>query len=284
MALGDDLKEKIITDFEQRRAESAGLDSLTKRKDAGKATYKEADQYAVVVGDMLAKSFAANLSQDILPGGTMTAELANDIVRPALELDHDIIAQFAAEVQKALNTGAGLGLNAVVPKVDQNRIQGLIDRLAEAEDYDSISWILGEPVRNFSQNVVDESARLNFEYQSKSGLSPKIIRTAEPQGVRSVKRGNKTYKYNVPCKWCAALEGEYDYKKVMATGSDVYRRHEGCRCTVEYSPDGVKRQNVYTKMWSTAEELAERKAAQPPRPTKDQILQRMADYLEGNNG
>lgn len=249
MDISPKLLESILKDFERRRAESQGLKGLLEKLKKKTATYKDADSYAVAVGDMLAKSYAENLSADILPNGKMYYNIANSVIRPTLELDHNIIVDYTAKVQKLLNEGAGLGLNAVVPEVDQNRIQGIIDRLAVAEDYDTISWILGEPVRNFSQNVVDESARLNFEYQSNTGLSPKIIRTAEAPGIRSVKRGNKTYKYQVPCKWCAALAGTYDYKSVQRTGSDVYRRHEGCRCTVEYSPDGVKRQNVWDKTW-----------------------------------
>lgn len=272
MSLGAELRERVLKDFERRRRESPGLERLEKAKEAGKATYKEADEYAVAVGDMLAKSYEANITQDLLPLGKMDYETAAEVVRPPLELDYDIISQYVAEIQKALNTQAGLGLNAVVPEVDENRIQGIIDHIAAAPDYDSTSWILGEPVRNFSQNIVDESAKQNFEYQSKSGLSPKIIRTAEAPGIRSIKRGKKTYKYQVPCKWCAALAGTYDYNKVKATGSDVYRRHEGCRCIVEYSPDGVKRQNVHTKEWVDQKTINQRIAIQPPPPpTQTQI-------------
>lgn len=275
-----ELLERVRKNWEKRRADLPGLKRLEDKLEKGTATYKEADQYAVAVGDSLAKAYAEEITADLLPDGHMDKDTANTVVRPTLEQDHAIIAAYAEEVQRALNEGAGLGLNPVVPEVDQNRIQGLIDRIAEAEDYNSISWILGEPVRNFSQNVVDETARKNFEYQSNSGLSPKIIRTAEAPGTRSIKRGKKTYTYKVPCKWCAGLEGVYDYNKVQRTGSDVYRRHEGCRCTVEYSPDGVKRQNVHTKKWSTTEQLAERKASQPPTTTAREVLKRIAETLD----
>lgn len=271
MALGADLAKRILKDFEKKRNESPGLKRLRRALEAGTATYKEADQYAVALGDMLARSFKESIKQDELPGGRLDLATAAAVIRPPLETDHNIIAEYAAEVQKLLNESAGLGLNAVVPEVDQNRIQGLIDRVGSAPDFDSISWILGEPVRNYSQNVVDESVRLNVEAQSKSGLSPKIIRTAEPPGTRTIKRGKKTYTYQVPCKWCAGLAGTYDYEKVKATGSDVYRRHEGCRCIVEYSPDGVRRQNVHTKTWATPEEIAQRKAIQPPTVDKEAI-------------
>ena len=57
------------------------------------------------------------------------------------------------------------------------------------------------------------------------------------------------YKY---CKRCSSLAGVYEYPDVP---EDVYRRHENCRCTVEYDPgDGKKLQNVHTKKWISKEE------------------------------
>lgn len=35
---------------------------------------------------------------------------------------------------------------------------------------------------------------------------------------------------------------------------DVYRRHQRCRCTVDYYPGDGKVQNVHTKEWETKEE------------------------------
>jgi hypothetical protein len=71
------------------------------------------------------------------------------------------------------------------------------------------------------------------EFQGRSWLTPKVIRRAERKC----------------CKWCSDLDGIYDYPNIP---DDVYRRHDRCRCTVEYDPaDGKrKRQNVHTKKWT----------------------------------
>ena len=50
------------------------------------------------------------------------------------------------------------------------------------------------------------------------------------------------------CKWCGRLVGTYDYATVRNTGNDVFRRHEHCRCTVEFITNG-KKQNVHMKKW-----------------------------------
>ncbi len=65
------------------------------------------------------------------------------------------------------------------------------------------------------------------------GLKPKIIRRT-------------TFKC---CEWCDNLAGTYTYPDVP---SDVYRRHENCRCTVIYDPaDGSKTvQDMRSKKWN----------------------------------
>ena len=87
-----------------------------------------------------------------------------------------------------------------------------------------------------SQKQVDsfivhgDVVRVNAETHHKLGLKPKIIRRTSGSC----------------CAWCDALAGVYAYPEVPR---DVYRRHRYCRCTVEYAPDGKRRQNVHTKKW-----------------------------------
>lgn len=49
------------------------------------------------------------------------------------------------------------------------------------------------------------------------------------------------------CKWCSKLYGIYKYPNEVP--KDVYKRHEGCTCMVEYIPSLSKRQNVHDKAW-----------------------------------
>lgn len=277
MDISPELLEQIQEDFERRVADNKTIAALLKKLEDGTATYKDADEYAVEIGDSLARAYRSAITTEALPNGRMYYNIANAVVRPTLETDHDIIADYAVAVQDTINKGAGLGLKAIRPEVDQNRIQGLLDRLTEGEDYDAVSWLLGEPVRNFSQNVVDDCVRYNADYQAKSGLSPKIVRTAEPGGTRTIKRGKRSYTYRVPCDWCIDLAGTYEYSPKMPR--DVFRRHEGCRCNVEYSPDGVKRQNVWSKKWVDPDAIAARKTIGiTQRKTAAEYL---AAFLEG---
>ena len=111
----------------------------------------------------------------------------------------------------------------------------MVNLASNPEKYDDVSAQLKTAMENFSQAVVDATLQENVDFQGRAGLSPRIIRRSE-SGV---------------CKWCRALAGVYDYPDVPR---DVYRRHENCRCVVEYDPDTGKRQNVHTKVWTDAGE------------------------------
>ncbi|MEG3344406.1 hypothetical protein, partial [Streptococcus suis] len=59
-----------------------------------------------------------------------------------------------------------------------------------------------------------------------------------PQIIR--KEGGKC------CDWCREVVGIYQYPKVP---KDAYRRHQRCRCTVDYDPKNGKIQDIWSKLW-----------------------------------
>ena len=197
--------------------------------------YIGASEYADKVGSALAEAFKKNLSSAVLPDGKMYWNIADRVVRPLMEDDHEMVAEAARQVQQALNEAAGIGLRAQISPLDNDRINGILNRISAADQYDDVAWLLDEPIRLFSLAVVDDTLKRNVEFQGKAGMKPRIIRRAE--------RGC--------CKWCRNLEGTYDYPDLPG---DVYRRHNNCRCTVEYDPGDGSRQNVWTKEWKDPDE------------------------------
>ena len=119
-----------------------------------------------------------------------------------------------------MNEAAGIGIRSIKPELNTDRIDGIVNKVSAAEQFDDVAWALDEPIVNFTQSVVDDAIKANAEFQHQAGLSPKIIR----------KTSGKC------CEWCARLAGTYNYEDVRNTGNDVFRRHSYCRCTVEYSP------------------------------------------------
>lgn len=194
-------------------------------------TWKAAERYAWQVGSALAEAFGSELRSAALPDGRLYWNIADRVVRPLLEEDHRMVSEVAAQVQQALNQAAGIGLRAQTVPVNRDRIEGMLNKLCEALRYDDVAWVLAEPVINFSQAVVDETIQANVEFQGKAGLRPRVVRTAVGRC----------------CEWCDRLAGTYAYPDVP---KDVYRRHERCRCLVEYDPGTGRRQNVHTKRWA----------------------------------
>lgn len=229
------LLEQLQKDFHDNIQKNKSLQDLLKLVEAGKAGYAQAEEIACEIGSALSQAFGKTLSAAALPDGKMYFNIAQRVVGQLLEEDHQLIAQVAEQVQTTLNKKANIGLKAQTVAVDEDRVYGIVNKIANAEAFDDVAWVLGEPVVNFSQSVVDNILKANVNFQGKAGMTPKIIRKAERKC----------------CKWCQSLAGEYEYPMVP---DDVYRRHERCRCIVEYDPGSGKRQNVHTKQFTEPED------------------------------
>lgn len=218
--IAPELLEKVQQSFE---AETA---SLKEEIANGVKSYEEAYSYAIKVGEALSKSFGVNITPEVLPDGMMYYNIADKVVRPMLQAEYEISSVAAVQAQRSANRAAGIGIKAQVADFDEERAQGIIDRVS-SQPFEEVSWLLNEPVKSFSKNVVDQTLEKNVEFQGKSGLSPKIRRTATGE----------------TCEWCQAVAGTYSYPNVP---KDVYRRHANCDCIVEYI-EGGRYQDVWSK-------------------------------------
>lgn len=229
-----ELLKMICAEFDGAVKQSSTLKGVEEKILKGTATYAEANQYAIEVGKILANTYKNNISSAVLPDGKLYYNIADRIISPTMRNNFDLISKVSAQIQKILNDNAGIGINAIQPDMNMDRVEGIVNRVSNAENYDDVSWILQEPIVNFSQSIVDAFVKENSEFQGRAGLSPKI--------VRKLAGGC--------CEWCSRIAGTYTYPDVP---DDVYRRHQRCKCTVEYDPGTGKRQNVHTKEWHRQE-------------------------------
>ena len=179
-----------------------------------KASYKDAYSYAEQVGTARAKAFKSQISSEVLPDGKMYYNIAERLMNDTLSADHEMIAEYAKSVQTNVNKKGNLNLKAQKADLDEDRIEGFVNRLSSEDDFDSVSWILDEPVKTYARSVVDDTVKKNAEFQSRAGIHASIIRTAAA-GC---------------CLWCLGLAGDYSYP---APG-EVFQRHDNCRCTLDY--------------------------------------------------
>lgn len=233
--IAPELLKNIQKDFQSRFDKSETISSLYAKVRDGTATYKEANEFAIEVGNILADAYKKNLSSDVLPDGKMYYNIAERILNPTMKNNYKLITDVTEQVQQKLNKDAGIGIKAIEPELNQDRIDGMINKVSSADDYDDVAWVLDEPVKNFSQSIVDDSIKANGEFQYNAGLMPKIVRTSTGKC----------------CEWCSKLVGVYNYEKVRDTGNDVFRRHQRCNCMVLFDPkDGNKKiQNAHSKKW-----------------------------------
>jgi len=227
-----ELLDRIQKDFNIELNNSKKIANIREMIEKGTATYVQANEYAIEVGECLARVFKRHLKADVLPDGRMYFNIAERILNPTLGYNHTLISQASAEIQEVLNRSIGLGIKGIEAPLNQYRIDSIINRVSVEEDFENVAWILDEPIVNFSQSVVDDVIETNVNFHGESGLSPTVIRVAHGHD---------------PCDWCRSMEGTYKYPNVP---DGVYGRHDRCRCTVEYDPGDSRRQNVWTKEWS----------------------------------
>lgn len=227
-----ELLEAIERDFNTQISKNKKLRNIREMIENGTATYQQANEYAIEVGETLARTFKTHVKSDVLPDGHMYYNVADRILTPTLTNNHIIVAKISADIQGQLNKSIGLGLRGIEPAVNRHRIDSIINRVVAEEVFDDVAWILAEPVVNFTQTTVDETIKSNIEFQGKSGLYPTITRTTD--GAKA-------------CDWCRSLAGVYKYPDVP---KDVYKRHDRCRCTVEYNQQNdARKQNIWSKEW-----------------------------------
>lgn len=229
--IAPELYEKIQKDIAEELGKSDKVRELYKAVASGKADYETANLFSEEIGSIYSRALKNNINSGVLPDGKMYYNIAERTIRPAMEDCYGKISDVTFQVQSDLNKSAGIGIKAIKPKLNEERVEGIINRSCVAEQFDDVSWLLDEPIVNFAQSIVDDSVKVNADFHEKAGLSPTITRKVSGKC----------------CKWCESLAGTYDYRDAPA---DIYRRHESCRCQVLYNPgDSKKYQNVHTKKW-----------------------------------
>ena len=222
------LLQEVKKEFELSYRESEIIRNAFATLEAKKATYKTANEFAIEIGEILSKAIVAYISADKLPNGKMYYNIAQRLLTDVLGRNHEIVSGYASDVQKNLNDKAKIGLKVQVPKLNQDRIAGIVNRFSSEENFEDVSWLLGEPIVNFTQSIIDDSIRKNAEFHAKTGMTPTISR-------------NSTGRC---CKWCDSLVGNYIYGEEP---NNFYRRHQHCNCVIDYHPKNGKVQNSWTK-------------------------------------
>lgn len=243
MAIPKETLQVMRTQFQNSVRSDSVLGRIRKRIQNG-GQYSDAEQYGIRTGQLLSKTFQENITADLFDDDEPldAGNLASAII-PMMEQNYNLVSAATASVQKTRNLAGNIGINPIVPEFDSKPAMNIIGRMVNNYDsFEDASWLLGEPIVSESLNTVDKTLHSNADFQYKSGLKPKIVRTAEPDA----------------CEWCQDLEGEYDYEEIKDRNNPVYQRHNNCQCEITFEPGDGRVQDVYSKQWYDEEKAAER--------------------------
>ena len=239
----DEILKKIIRRYGARTDQIRTTQLIESKLKRHAATYADAEHYAQEIGQALTGAFREYLPE-ALQDGRLFRAAAEVLVEQPMKTAGKDVAEVAARIQKQLNENAGIGMNAIVPEMNQDQIDGIITGICNADSYEAGKEVLFDQVENCMEGYVDDSVRENADFQYRAGLSPTIER----------KTVGKC------CRWCSELAGSYPYEDVSDRGNDIFRRHKNCHCLVLYDPGNGsrRRQNVHTREFGTENELRER--------------------------
>lgn len=228
MFKASDILQTMQDSFDNKIRNDAKLQKIRKKIQNG-ANQAASQQYAIRSGQLLSETLKENITADLFAEGEEldAAELAGALI-PMMEKNHGYVSTASSAVQKYMNKQAGLGLKPVEPEFDASAAKNIVGRMSNYDSFEDAEWMLGEPMVANSIGIADESLRENAEFQYKSGLKPKIIRTCESGA----------------CEWCQMLAGEYDYDEVRDRNNPVYQRHNNCACEITFDPGDSKVQDV----------------------------------------
>ena len=220
---------------------------VVKRLDSGTGTYADVKKIAEMLGDEVAKFFVDEFDQNIY----------DTLLREA----HAMINMASETAQTNLNNAARIGLKPLTRIFPTSSAAAGAERLSQMDE--GLKAVARELIPTILMQMVDENVKYNADFQAKAGLNPIIVRTW------SGRRPSHDTKHT---DWCEGLAGTYKYG---TEPSNVYARHEGCRCTVEYFPNAAAKGritalekgevDVESVLWNTNQETLEKRLAKAQR-------------------
>lgn len=220
--------EELNSEFAKRYSSSKKISSLVEKIKKGKATSQDAFDYAKEVGNLRKLVLHDYITDEVLNDGYLGYKNALTLFNDVLYENYELINQYCKNTFTQVNKNSGINLNGLSVDYDQDKTDGIVE-CAVKDRYTVTRDETEEAVVTNAKSYYDSSVRKNADFQYKSGLRPKIIRTAV----------GKT------CKWCQSLAGTYDYGTLSEY--DVFRRHSNCDCIVVYQPSKGKYQDVWSK-------------------------------------
>lgn len=215
--------------------------------EVGVGTYEDVDNIAELIGDNIAATLADDYSDEAL-----------DILT---EVGYEVVSDAGVIAQNNLNRAAGIGIKPMTKKYPQGAVSAIKEDIAKLAP-EAVATALKDKLPTMFMRFVDEVVKYNADFQADAGLEPIIVRTWS---------GSYPSHDTKHTDWCHDLAGTYVLGTARDAPANVYVRHEGCRCKVEYFPNAQAKGQItalakneldyYGELWNTKPETLEKRAA-----------------------
>lgn len=258
------LKKEIADTFDDKLVNSKVVKEKVKKLSKKLATYIDTNEISIESGRLLAQTFTEKINEELFENGKMSEEFAKGVIKPNIERNYEIVSGYTKDVQDSLNKKAGISIKSQRANFDEKRADNLCNKLA-SKDFEDTKWLLDEPIVNTSQSIVDDTIKVNAEFNSNAGLESRIIR---------MEAGNC-------CPYCANLVGTYKYPEDTEANPNVWKRHRFCRCKLEHiTKKGIKRIN---NDWNEEKHKKERIDLQVKEEISKKSIHEITSYLNKKN-
>lgn len=220
----EEILKKILRRYAVKTDQIPAIQRIEAKLARHAATYADAGDYAVQVGRMLTDALREYLPEALTDGKLYRAAAEILVEQPVKRAGRDV-ADITRRIQQSLNENADIGLNAIVPEMNQDQIDGIITGICNAETFAGSEELFMDQIGNLLEGYVDDFVHDNADFQSEAGLTVYVQRIAAGKC----------------CAWCSRLGGTYLYEDVRDRGNDVWRRHNNCHCQIIFDPQGSKR-------------------------------------------
>lgn len=245
-----DIKKDIAKDFRELTSRNAKIKELSKKLEAGKASYLDADSLALELATALGKALHNNLGNDQLVGEDYKA-LMREVLPAGLHDIYEDVADYAVTIQRGIYLRQNIGLRVAPPDFNTVEVDEITGKATMVDSYKEIPGGLTNDIQHMAQNVATDTMDKNARLAREVGYEPVVTRVYDRIGVHTQNGG----KYKKDCQWCLSRCGT-DVPYGEAKSRDMFRRHPGCKCRIEYTVNG--KTQVQTdwqgNQWSEREE------------------------------
>lgn len=229
----DSILKQVNTDYTQSVKKDSSIKKLVEKL-TNSTSYEDAYKYAVKLGEKLGIALTDTFNSLVNAEGEFDAFYGTtmQILEPMLKALHSDVAKQCAIVQTNKNKASGMNIKAQVPKLDMFNVRELARLIVDAETVKVIT----ENINHFSQKTVDDSIQINAEFMNNLGFKIVVERTYDDVGNHDGKD---------VCDFCKSREGVKTFDSwTDAKGDEIFQRHAGCECTIEYSVGGSQRNKI----------------------------------------